>query len=270
MCEFCTRHGDGRLWYKNAANYGRDLLSDLNRRHFIEHFFKETMGEGYAGLLRLEALYRRKNRIPLSLVDQLVSKAKKDHFGQILPLEEIASIVENAALIVRMPCACRFSASRQELRCCYGISYSVEKWFEGMDFSYFGAPEHCGLEQVAPSAALAQMREMERMGAVHSIWTMVTPFIGAICNCTPADCLALRTRALAIETVFPAEHVARVDDAKCNGCGKCSDLCQFNAIDRRTEGNKSVAVIKAELCVGCGLCRNGCRPAAIAMELRPR
>lgn len=268
MCEFCSRHGDGLVWYKNAANYGRDLLSDLDRRNFIENFFHSTIGEGYNSLLRLEALYRRKKRLPLSLVDQMEKKAKKEHFGQILPIEEIEEVVRRAELIVRMPCACRYSASRREYRCCYGISYSAGQWFSEMDFSYFGEADSVGLERVSGEEAIAQMRQLEQNGAVHSIWTMVTPFIGAVCNCTPADCLALRSRALTIETVFPAEHAARVYEEKCNGCGKCFKRCQFDAIGSRHLVGRTVAVIDCGRCVGCGLCRNACRQNAIAMELR--
>lgn len=39
MCEFCTKHGDGKVWFTNAANYARDLTADLNRRRFIQNFF---------------------------------------------------------------------------------------------------------------------------------------------------------------------------------------------------------------------------------------
>ena len=268
MCEFCSRHGDGQIWYKNAGNYARDLLNDLNRRHFIEKFFHSTIGEGYNSLLRLEALYRRKKRLPLSLLDQLERKAKREHFGQILPIEEIEEVVRGADLIVRMPCACRYSASGSEVRCCYGISHTAGPWFAEMDFSYFGKADSAGLEQVSREEAIAQMRQLEQSGAVHSIWTMVTPFIGAVCNCTPADCLSLRSRALTIETVFPAEHVARVYEEKCNGCGKCLKRCQFDAIGSRPGAENAVAVIDGGRCVGCGLCRNACRRQAIAMELR--
>ena len=226
------------------------------------------MGEGYAALLRLEALYRRKKRLPYSLVDQLEKKAKKEHFGQILPFEEIESIVNNASLLVRMPCACRYTASRHEIRCCYGISCSPDKWFDRLDFSYFGELDNCGLEQVSKQTALSQMRDLENTGAIHSIWTMVTPFIGAICNCTPVECLALRTRNLSVNTVFPAEHTARIHPGECSGCGKCQQVCHFNAIGSYREGGKTIAKVDVGLCVGCGLCRNVCRPAAITLEYR--
>ncbi len=115
MCEFCSRHGDGQIWYRHAGNYARDLLNDLDRRHFIENFFHTTIGEGYNNFLRLEALYRRKKRLPFSLVEQMVTQAKREHFGQILPMEEVEEVVGRADLIVRMPCACRYSATRKNI-----------------------------------------------------------------------------------------------------------------------------------------------------------
>jgi len=55
MCEFCTKHGDGKVWYKNAANYANDLLSDIKRRKFIEDFHITTMGKvsGPSGVWKL-------------------------------------------------------------------------------------------------------------------------------------------------------------------------------------------------------------------------
>ena len=41
MCEFCTKHGEGRKWYLNANNYSEDLLGDIRRRKFIEKFYTD-------------------------------------------------------------------------------------------------------------------------------------------------------------------------------------------------------------------------------------
>jgi len=41
MCEFCVRHGDGKRWYLNAANYAEELLHDLRREKYIEEFLPE-------------------------------------------------------------------------------------------------------------------------------------------------------------------------------------------------------------------------------------
>lgn len=50
MCEFCTKHGEGKVWYKNAANYGQDLLSDLTRRRYIENFLTSAFSDGFITL----------------------------------------------------------------------------------------------------------------------------------------------------------------------------------------------------------------------------
>lgn len=67
MCDFCTRHGDGKVWYKNAANYAKDLASDINRRRFIRRFFNDTIKDGFETLGRLEALFQKKGKLPDSL-----------------------------------------------------------------------------------------------------------------------------------------------------------------------------------------------------------
>jgi hypothetical protein len=76
-------------------------------------------------------------------------------------------------------------------------------------------------ESVIPEATISRMEALEREGAVHTIWTMFTPFIGAICNCRPGDCLGLRTLAIGVETMYRGEVMAVVDGSLCNGCDSC-------------------------------------------------
>ncbi len=104
MCDFCTRHGDGKIWYKNAANYAKDLASDINRRRFIRRFFNDTIKDSFETLGRLEALFQKKGKLPDSLKKAMVDRAKIEHFGQVLPIEEVRELVMKADSIVRMPC----------------------------------------------------------------------------------------------------------------------------------------------------------------------
>ena len=269
MCEFCTRHGDGKIWYKNASNYGGDLLSDLNRRRYIETFLASAFREGFQALGRLEAIYSKRGRLPEAVKTALAQKAKTEHFGQVLPMEEIRELVLKAATIVRMPCACRWDISRREVRSCYAVSYGPEPWYERIDMGYFGELQDQGLEGLSREAAIAQMEELEGQGAVHTIWTMMTPFIGAICNCTVEECLGLRTLdRVGVQTFARAEFAAKVDEAVCSGCGLCEGACQFRAIDAIRTGGRSVSRIDPLRCFGCGLCRNAC--AAGALSLVPR
>lgn len=55
-----------------------------------------------------------------------------------------------------------------------------------------------------------------------------------------------------------------IDEKKCIHCGKCSELCQYNALAVLPD---KVMVFK-ELCHGCGLCRMACPQGAITEEDR--
>jgi ferredoxin len=168
-----------------------------------------------------------------------------------------------------MPCACRWNIEKKEERCCYAISYGPEAWYKSIDMGYFGTASDEGLESLSPDQAIVQMKKMEEQGSIHTIWTMMTPFIGAICNCSPEECLAMRTLSRTrVETMERAEYVARVDEALCTGCGLCDPQCHFHAIDSMTRSGKSLARIDPQKCFGCGLCRGACGTQAISLVLR--
>lgn len=268
MCEFCTKHGDGKIWYKNAANYANDLMADIKRRKYIGEFLNSTIGDNFRNLGRLEAIFMRKGRLPENVIRAIEEKARVEHFGQVLPIEEIRDVVLKAYSIVRMPCACRWTVSRKEHRCCYALSYSPDAWYEGFDMGYFGMTPDEGLERASAEEAILQMKELEEGGAIHSIWTMMTPFIGAVCNCTASDCIAMRTLVgVGGHIMARAEHVAMIDSLLCIGCGLCLPHCQFGAISSVTMEGRQVAAVDADKCYGCGLCRNVCAGKAIKLAL---
>jgi Pyruvate/2-oxoacid:ferredoxin oxidoreductase delta subunit len=211
----------------------------------------------------------KKGRLPGSLTRRMEGKAKEEHFGQVLPIEEIRELVMKADTIVRMPCACRWTAMKKEVRCCYGVSYGPEAWYREIDMGYFGEASDEGLESLGSEEAIRQMQEMEDHGAVHTIWTMITPFIGVVCNCTARDCIAMRTLScIRIETMARAEYVAVVDEDLCEGCGLCVEPCPFAAIDSFRGSGRAVSRIDKQRCFGCGLCRNVCGPGAIKLARR--
>jgi len=269
MCEFCTKHGDGKVWYRNASNYSHDLVSDLKRRKYIGEFFEAAIQDGFNSLGRLEALYSKKGRLPAPLLNRMVEKAKAEHFGQVLPMEEVRELVMKADSIVRMPCACRWTAARKEARCCYGISFGPEAWYKDLNMEYFGKAPGEGLESLKKDEAVSQMEKMEADGAIHTIWTLMTPFIGSICNCTAQDCIAMRTLSgIGVETMARAEYAAVVEEGLCEGCGSCEEQCQFGAVGSVRRHGVAVAVVDPLRCFGCGLCRNVCPTGAISLAGR--
>jgi MinD superfamily P-loop ATPase len=53
----------------------------------------------------------------------------------------------------------------------------------------------------------------------------------------------------------------KIDEAKCDYCGKCSEACQFNAIMVIKD---KLVLVYDELCHGCGLCHLVCPKTAIS------
>jgi heterodisulfide reductase subunit A len=57
--------------------------------------------------------------------------------------------------------------------------------------------------------------------------------------------------------------VAQIDAEACSWCGACAEACPFDAINRKEEGGKTIAVINNSVCKGCGMCAPVCDPDAI-------
>jgi Pyruvate/2-oxoacid:ferredoxin oxidoreductase delta subunit len=271
MCEFCLKHGEGKKWYLQAANYSEDLLSDIRRRRFIENFLTKT-DQLSDSIRKLETLAKAPVIIK-SIVGRLITrKMKKDHFGQVVPIEDIERIFEFVNSVARVPCVCRLTTLGEDKRYCYGISIAPDggkfgQIIRGLDKSFLGGPDNLALEQLTKEQALADIRDHEKEGLCHTVWTFGTPFIAGICNCDRADCLAMRcTVTHQIPVMFPAEYITSVDSDLCTGCRQCMRLCQFGAISY-SAANKKIVIDKAR-CYGCGICRSLCPENAIGLQDR--
>ena len=263
MCEFCVQHGDGEKWYLKAENYAGELLHDVRRAKYIEDFVPEMTGKAGRWLRVLD----RANRINPRLtrrVSRITSKRlQKVHFGQVLPIEDVAAILGITGQVVRLPCVCRTVLEKKEKAVCYLIAASPDHLGlrELIGKREEAAPFVAGMERVSPEAALAQMAALEAEGAIHTVWTFITPFIGAICNCDPSGCLAVNFTRRGLPTYFPGEGKAAVDVTRCTGCGLCVEACQFAAMSIVDDQ----VVIDAARCHGCGICRRRCSEDALSL-----
>jgi ferredoxin len=263
VCEFCVRHGDGRRWYLNAANYAEELLEDASRARYVEDFVPGIQGHA-ARWLRIAD---RANRLLPGLtrrVGAIQSKRmQRVHFGQVVPLEDVEAILGIAGQVVRLPCVCRTVLQRREVAACYLVAASPDRlgFAELLGRRDEGAPFVAGMERVGAGTALAEMAALERKGAIHTVWTFMTPFIGGVCNCDPGGCLAMNFTRRGMPLYFPGETKAAVDAAACTGCRACLGVCHFAALSL---ANGRVAV-DASRCHGCGICRSRCPAGALRL-----
>ena len=268
MCEFCHKHGEGEKWYLKANNYSEDLLSDLRRRRYIADFFSNPERVA-ASVDELKRVDRTPDFVRAALSPYLSNRQKRVHFGQVVPIEEVERIFGFVTSIVRIACYCRHLTVGTEQRYCYGVSMApkggkLAQIIREIDMSYLTGPDTAGLELLSRDEALSSLREHEKEGLCHTVWTFVAPFIGGICNCDRSDCLAMRCNLTHNQPVmFRAEYVAEVIPDLCNGCRQCMRLCQFGAMGYSAAQKK--VVIDPQRCYGCGICRAGCERDAISL-----
>jgi Pyruvate/2-oxoacid:ferredoxin oxidoreductase delta subunit len=268
MCDFCHQHGEGKKWYLDARNYSEDLLSDLKRRRFIERFFAspDHIAKGDRALGKLDKIPSFLTR---GIRRTITGKQKVNHFGQVVPIEDIEKILGFTTSVVRLACICRHVLAGSEQRYCYGMSLApgggeLIKLLREIDPAYLIGPGTGGLEFMPREEALAFMRENEEEGLCHTVWTFVTPFLGSICNCSLPGCMAMKsTLTYKTPVMFRSEYLARVDAEKCSGCGECAKLCPFDAF--HPHKRKAKARVDLKKCYGCGICRNACAREAISL-----
>jgi ferredoxin len=271
MCEFCHKHGEGRKWYLEANNYSEDLLSDLRRRNFIIDFIKKPESLRRSDQ-RLNELDNVPGFIQRAIIRRVSNKMKKKHFGQVVPIEEVERIFDFVTSAARYTCICRHVTLGSEQRYCFGVSMAPQggelaRIIREIDAAYMTGPNTAGIEQFSKEEALSFMREHEKDGLCHTVWTFIAPFIGGICNCDRSDCLAMRTTVThSLPVMFRAEYVAEVNPDLCNGCRQCMHVCQFGAIGYSAALEKSL--IDPRRCYGCGICRSVCSNDAISLHGR--
>lgn len=270
MCQFCTKHGDGKKWYLQARNYSDDLVSDARRQKIIQDYagaaISEERLEGFRKGIRRADWLASLPGVLKSIPGWLAThRLKREHFGQVVPIEDIAKILKMVNTIVRLPCICR-RALGQEHAYCLGISMKPDLGLMGdtLRMNFEEGPDIDAFERLTPEHALALMRDWEREGVVHTVWTFGTPFIAGICNCDRIDCAAMRmTVTQNIKIMFRGEYVARVDEDLCTGCRSCMRVCQFGALSYRVAREK--VGIDEKMCYGCGVCRSMCERNAISL-----
>jgi len=265
MCEFCIKHGEGKKWYLNVKNYNNDLLSDVKRNKIVRNFFywADKSYNTYFNLLK----YMPFNLTAMNFLSKTIVKHIfiSNHWGQIIPIEDVEKIILMTNSVTRIPCVCRKITKGKEVRTCFLISLNPKSigMAEIVDQSFFGGPNLAQFEKIDGINAINFMKDQEKNGLFHSIWTFKTPFIGAICNCDDTGCIALKMYKEVAPIFFKSEYIINIDNNACRGCKKCVAICPFNAL--RYDAISKKAMIDCERCHGCGICRSVCQHNALKL-----
>jgi ferredoxin len=273
MCEFCIQHGEGKQWYLQMKNYSSELLHAQltpeqtaatgfdTRVEWVDNFFRwfllPAMGAGSPNSIQPEG----ETAQPAAQLsdEKRLANAKIEHFGQVLPIEDVEKVLSQVDSITRVPCGCRyFSTGLTNQRYCFGLGVDM--------YHLLGKyPEaSASLEVMSRDEAMQLIRKFDEEGLMHSVWTGVTPYAFGVCNCD-GDCGAYQGYIMnrGIPSFFKAEYICQVDWDQCNGCRECMRMCQFGAAFYTAAFGK--VYISPRHCFGCGVCRVACPQAAISL-----
>ena len=68
------------------------------------------------------------------------------------------------------------------------------------------------------------------------------------------------------DKIVSSGAVCEVNEAECNGCGRCKKACQYGAIDIEATPNGKKAKVTPAMCQSCGACNAVCPNAAITLN----
>jgi NAD-dependent dihydropyrimidine dehydrogenase PreA subunit len=276
MCEFCTKHGEGKKWYLQMKNYAEELLHEelsaaqkgivgATTRFEWNNCFWETFVIPAIG--RVPKTQKGLQDVPSSTElpevqpseDELVADWKVEHFGQVLPIEDVERVIDMIDSITRMPCGCRFiTTGKTDKRYCFGLG--MDKWNILGKFPDAAS----SLEVLDKEEAKRIFRQYDEEGLIHSIWTGVTPYVIGMCNCD-RDCGAYKgyIEKRGAPHFFRAEYICQIDLDLCTGCKSCMSQCQFGA--QFYSSALAKVYIDPTRCFGCGVCRAKCPNNAIIL-----
>ena len=276
MCEFCTEHGEGKKWYLEIKNYADELLHEelsstqqeivevTTRVEYLNNLFENFVMPAMSGVSREEdesedAAPSTEPAEVLPSEDEDIAARKVEHWGQVLPIEDVEEVIDIASSITRMACGCRFiSTGKKDERYHFGLM--VDR--RGTLGLFPDAAS--SLEVLEKEEAKRMFRKYDEEGLMHLIWTAVTPYVMCLCNCD-RDCRNYKSyfENRGTTRFFRGEYICQVDSDLCTGCKSCMAQCQFGA--QFYSSTLAKVYIDPTRCFGCGVCRAACPDGAITL-----
>jgi len=181
---------------------------------------------------------------------------------EILPVEEIYSIINKNTSFAIVPCVCRNRAEVEGIRKCkdkYPINNCI---FLGVTAEFLLNLGDPVIKRASKDEVIEIVKEGSELGLIHN----TENFAGEstlICECCSCCCSHISglTRLNNPRAIAKANYIANINEDTCTACETCLDRCKFGAIVI-----EQIAHINEEKCIGCGVCAVTCPNEAITMK----
>jgi len=220
-------------------------FADLSRKFFIEDEYYKKWETSYKGTPYMRVL----------TVSETI-----DPSHEIIPLEEVFSIIDNNSSFVVTPCPCRLRAGISGVRECTD-KYPLENCIQLGALADMLIQEGFG-KKISKEEAKEIMKQSAEIGLVLAT-DNIAKFSNILCSCCECCCGMIRglTRFDNPRAIAKANFISTIDENLCVACETCIDRCKFGAITVN-----DIAQVNPDKCVGCGLCAVTCPSDAIIMK----
>jgi ferredoxin len=183
------------------------------------------------------------------------------HENQTLPYEDVRTIINGAKRFAITHCHCRTQKFLADEKVCDAPRDVCMSLDFAADFLI-----RAGIgKEVDHKTMLQKLDLAEEHNLVHMSDNSRSGFT-FVCNCCGCCCgiLTATTKMGRKTPVIKSSYIAEWDSKICTDCGKCSRVCQVNAL---TQENK-VTLFSEERCLGCGECIETCPEKALRLVPR--
>ncbi|MDQ7095195.1 4Fe-4S dicluster domain-containing protein [Desulfosporosinus sp. PR] len=241
------------------------LRGDLDQKLLAELFYQYlNVEEDF-----VRELFVRETKLGRIFVNEPALNTVNDL--HILDYERSSEIIKKASHIAVGLCYCRHKMSHMGKACAApleicmtlgGTAASLIKYGYAREVS---VAECMGLLEKAYDHNLVQIGENEQEGL---------PFICNCCGCCCEALLAIK-RFGTLNTINTTNFLPKIEEATCNGCGRCVLTCPVGALSLSTQTEENGTVLKKSkldetICLGCGVCVKSCNRGAIKLKHRDR
>jgi ferredoxin len=219
-------------------------FADLSRKFFIEDKYYKKWETSWKGT-------------PYMRVLTVSEEIDPEH--EIIPLEEVYSIIEKNNSFAIIDCPCRLRAGISGVRECTD-KYPIHNCLQiGPTINIGGDPS---ANKVSKEEAKELMRQSAEVGLVLAT-DNTAKFTSVICSCCECCCGILRglTKFDNPRAIAKANFISTINKDECTACETCVDRCKFEAITVNDYAN-----VNPDKCIGCGLCAVTCPSDAITMR----